>query len=1001
MKHNWTVLILMTMLAMVCGLSAWGQAPAASLKGKVTDPSGATVPGALVQLRGPGGEQRAYTSESGDYAFPALKAGKYTVRVIAKGFTVTQQKDFQIAGAATLDATLEIKAESQVINVEAEAARVSTDPDSSSSALVLGEKELATLSDDPDELAQQLQAMAGPASGPNGGQIYIDGFSGGNMPPKASIREVRINSNPYSTEYDRPGFGRIEILTRPGTDKIRGQAFVQYNNEKLNSRSPLLSQSTLPPYSQKFFGFSLTGPIKKGKASFGFDLERRMIDENAFVLATTLDSSLNPVTVNTAIVTPQTRTNFSPRLDYALNAKNTLVVRYQNGRSAAENEGVGNFALASRAYDRTSTDHSIQATETAVLSARAINETRFQWRRSSMWSTGGSKDPALTVQGAFEGGGAQVGNSGSLSNSTELNNMTTVTHGTHTWKWGARLRNAWMDDTSMNNFGGSYMFFGGLGPVLDANNQAVAGAPVQLTALERYRRTLLFQGLGYGPAQIRALGGGASQFSLAAGTPTTSVSQFDIGLFVNDDWRLKRNLTLSYGLRYETQTNISDFKNLAPRAGLAWGIGKGTNIKTVVRLGAGIFYDRINDSLTLQQLRFNGVTQQSFLLLNPDTYPAIPSPATLTAFKQPQQLRYLYSGIEAPRSYQTSVSVERQVNNYVRVSGQYITSIGDHMLRSRNINSPVNGSYPYGDAQFRMLSESTGRSRSQTLVIAPNVNYKKLFLFGFYSLGYGRTNAEGTPADPYNLRAEWGPSSFGDVRHRMVIGTSVPLPWKLSVSPFLMASSGSPYNITTGRDTNGDGVTAERPGLVTGLGAGSCTGGDLVYAAGFGCFNLNPAAGMAIDRNSGRGPGTITLNLRLARTFSFGNRGESGLPEGGPPAGGPPPGEGGGPGGGGMRGGGGPGGGGPPPMMGGGPGGGGMRGGGPGGMFGGSSSGKKYNLTLSLSANNVLNHANYAAPSGDLSSPYFGEYRSLAGFGPMGGASTYNRRIDMQLRFSF
>ncbi len=989
MSHKWTVRILVTFFGLICALSAWSQTQPASLKGRVTDPSGATVPGALVQLRGPGGEQRAYTNESGDYAFPALRPGKYTVRVIAKGFTVTQHKDFPVAGPATLDAQLTIEAESQVINVEAEAARVSTDPDSSTSALVLSEKELATLSDDPDELAQQLQAMAGPASGPNGGQIYIDGFSGGNLPPKASIREVRINSNPYSTEYDRPGFGRIEILTRPGTDNIRGQAFVQYNNEKLNSRSPLLQQSTLPPYSQKFFGFHLTGPIKKGKASFGLDLERRMIDDNAFILATTLDSNLNPVTINTAVVTPQTRTSFSPRLDYAINAKNTLVVRYQNGRSSAGNEGVGNFALASRAYQRTSTDHTIQATETAVLSARAINETRFQWRRSSAWSQGGSTDPSLTVQGAFESGGPQVGNSGSLTNSTELNNMTTMTHGTHTWKWGARLRNGWTDDTSVNNFGGSYTFFGGLGPLLDASNQAIAGTSEQLTALERYRRTLLFQQMGYTAAQIRELGGGASQFSLGAGTPTSSISQFDIGLFFNDDWRLRRNLTLSYGLRYETQTNISDYKNLAPRVGLACGIGKGSNIKTVVRLGAGIFYDRISDSLALQQLRFNGLTQQSYLLLNPDFYPTIPSPATLAQFQQPQQLRYVYSGIDAPRSYQGSVSVERQVNNYVRVSAQYITSIGDHVLRSRNINAPVNGSYPYGDAQFRMLSESTGRSRSQTLVIAPNVNYKKLFLFGFYSLGYGRTNAEGTPADPYNLRAEWGPSSFGDVRHRVVIGTSLPLPWKLSVSPFLMASSGSPYNITTGRDTNGDGVTAERPGLVTSLGASSCTGGDLVYAAGFGCFNLNPAAGMAIDRNSGRGPGTITLNLRLARTFSFGTRGESGLPEGRPPVDGPPPG------GGGTRGGG-PGGGGPPPMVGGG-----MRGGGPGGMFGGSSSGKKYNLTLSLSANNVLNHANYAAPSGDLSSPYFGEYRSLAGFGPMGGASTYNRRIDMQLRFSF
>ena len=176
------------------------------------------------------------------------------VRVIAKGFTVNQRQNFEIDGPITFDAQLTIQAESQVVNVEDEAARVSADPDSNGTAIVLREKELEALSDDPDELQQQLQAMAGPGGGPNGGQIYIDGFTGGNLPTKSSIREVRINTNPMSPEYDRPGFGRIEIFTSPGTDFIRGQAFMQYNKEALNARSPLLTQSKRPPYQQKFFG---------------------------------------------------------------------------------------------------------------------------------------------------------------------------------------------------------------------------------------------------------------------------------------------------------------------------------------------------------------------------------------------------------------------------------------------------------------------------------------------------------------------------------------------------------------------------------------------------------------------------------------------------------------------------------------------------------------------------------------------------------------------------
>jgi hypothetical protein len=275
----------------VAALSALAQTASrpASLQGTITDPSGALVPQALVQLRGPGGEHRARTDDSGKYTFSTLPAGKYNVRVIAKGFTVGENRNLDIDAAATFDFQLTIEATSQVVNVEDEANRVlvSTDPNSNGGALVLGQKELQALSDDPDELAQQLQAMAGPGAGPEGGQIYIDGFTGGNLPPKSSIREVRINSNPFSPEYDRPGFGRIEIFTRPGTNDLHGQVFFQFNDQYLNTRSPLYTQSSsLPPYKNLFFGGNLTGPIKKNKASFTLDFERRNITENAFILLT-------------------------------------------------------------------------------------------------------------------------------------------------------------------------------------------------------------------------------------------------------------------------------------------------------------------------------------------------------------------------------------------------------------------------------------------------------------------------------------------------------------------------------------------------------------------------------------------------------------------------------------------------------------------------------------------------------------------------------------------
>src|SRR5580693_4679204 len=356
------------------------EAQTASLHGTVTDPSGALVPGALVQLRGPGPEVRATSDDKGQYSFATLPPGKYTMRVIAKGFTVGQKQGYEITSPQTLDVQLTIEAESQVVNVEETAGQVTTDPGSNGDALVLHAKELEALSDDPDELAQQLQAMAGPAAGPSGGQIYIDGFTGGNLPPKSSIREIRINSNPYAPEYDMPGFGRIEIFTLPGTDSFHGQVFLQYNNQDFNSRSALYTGSSLPPYKQLFGGFSMTGPLKKNKASFGLDFERRQITENAFILATTLDSNFNPQTVNQGIVTPQTRMTLSPRLDYQINEKNTLVARFQNTRVGQDDNGVGSYSLLSQAYNTTNQENTLQLTETAVLSATTINETRFQYQ---------------------------------------------------------------------------------------------------------------------------------------------------------------------------------------------------------------------------------------------------------------------------------------------------------------------------------------------------------------------------------------------------------------------------------------------------------------------------------------------------------------------------------------------------------------------------------------------------------------------------------------------
>src|SRR6267143_3009210 len=252
-----------------------------TLRGQITDPSGAVVTDAAVLLTTPSGESiDTTTNKEGFYEFRSLAPGNYTVKVVAPGFAVFTKENFEIAVGQVqkLNFALTIEEQKQKVEVNDSPTNVDVNPQNNAGMVVLKGKDLEALSDDPDELQSDLQALAGPSAGPNGGQIYIDGFTGGTLPPKASIREIRINQNPFSAEYDRLGFGRIEILTKPGTDKFHGQAFMNYGDENFNSRNPFSPNK--PFYQQKFFGGNFSGPLSR-KSSFFIDAERRSIDDNA------------------------------------------------------------------------------------------------------------------------------------------------------------------------------------------------------------------------------------------------------------------------------------------------------------------------------------------------------------------------------------------------------------------------------------------------------------------------------------------------------------------------------------------------------------------------------------------------------------------------------------------------------------------------------------------------------------------------------------------------
>ena len=316
--------------------------------------------------------------------------------------------------------------------------QVSVDPDSNAGSLVLRGADLDTLSDDPDDLAADLQALAGPSAGPNGGQIFIDGFSGGTLPPKQNIREIRINQNPFSAEYDQLGYGRIEILTKPGTDKFHGSIFFTAGNNVFNSRYPYAPDK--PDYMSKMFEGNITGPVTK-KSSFTFAAERRDISDDAVVNAQILDDNFNQIPLALGVPTPSVRTSLGPRFDYALSTNNTLVGRYTYMDSRHDNQGVSQFSLPSRAYNTDMNEHRLQLTETSILGPKVVNETRLQFLRSVSSQNGDNTIPSINVNEAFNGGGAQVGHNSDQDTRWEIQNYTTTTKKTHTVRFGARVRN--------------------------------------------------------------------------------------------------------------------------------------------------------------------------------------------------------------------------------------------------------------------------------------------------------------------------------------------------------------------------------------------------------------------------------------------------------------------------------------------------------------------------------------------------------------------------------
>ncbi len=976
MKHSsvFTLAILIATALAVFRPALAQTAATGTLRGQVTDPSGAVVTSATVAVVQSGGQPHsATTGRNGAYEISGLAPGKYTVTANAQGFAVFVQDNVDVpAGqAAQFNIALDINVEQQKVNVQAEGPQLDTNPANNASAIVLNGKDLEALPDDPDELQSDLEALAGPSAGPNGGQIYIDGFTGGQLPPKSSIREIRINSNPFSAEYDKLGYGRIEIFTKPGTDKYHGQFSVVGNSSGLNTRNPFLNASAEQPYDSVIYMGNFGGPINK-KASFFLDVQRRNINEISVVNTPGLDANLTQTQISESVPNPHTRTNLSPRLDYQVSATNTLTARYQYYRDTQQNAGVGGNTLPEAGYDSTSSEHTVQITDTQILGTKVINETRFQFLRENSSQDPLNTAPSIFVQGAFTGGGNNGGAQTDHQNHYELQNYTSMSLGNHFVKFGGRLRAVHELSTSGAGFNGSFTF-----PDLNtyqAAAQALANGDPTATGATQFRLDATASGL----------------------VPSVPVTVVDAGLYLQDDWKIRPNFTLSTGLRFETQNAVHDYADWAPRIGFAWGLGSGKGApKTVIRGGFGLFYDRFTQDLVLNADRLNGITQQQYAVSVPspsqctappcpviDFFPTVPAVSSLPA-DTTSPIYQIAPRLHSPYVMQTAFSVERQVTKIANVTVSYLNSRGVHQFLSIDTNAPTpgtpNSSGPRPNPSLGDIYQysSDGVFRQNQLIVNFNIRAgAKLSLFGNYSLNYANSDASGAssfPSNQYDLSVDYGRASF-DTRHRIFMGGSIGLPRGFRLSPFMIFSSGSPYSVTVGQDLSGDLLFNDRPAY------GSYAAGTCPFPTASACQNYFVPTGSynPIPINSLTGPNHFTLNLRLAKTFGFGpllhseNAGKTGD---GPPAGGPPGG------GGGPRGGGG----------------GFGRGGGPG--FGGASSNRRYSLTFSVNARNLLNTVNPANPVGTLSSPSFGQSIALAG-GPFSSAAA-NRKIELQAMFNF
>jgi hypothetical protein len=709
------------------------------------------------------------TNQRGEARFNKIPVGTYQIHIEAPGFKAHDIDDVNLStGPHRREVTLEIDVIKVDVDVAEETQVRNTNPNGPAFTNVLTAEQIAQLPDDPEEFENAINQLAGP-----GAQIRVNGFRGGKLPPKSQIREIRFRLNPYAAENHNAGFGMVDVTTTPGVDSWHGSFNFGFRDESMNARQ--VFAPFRGPEQQRRFGLSLDGPLWKNRTSLFLNA-----DGSLFFDARPIFATLPTGTFSDLAYRPLRRLNLDARVEHVLTKTHTARFQFQRNASVQNNLGVGDFDLPSRGFSQDQTEYIARFADSGVIGKKYFNELRFQARWLTTEARSVSLGQTILVPGAFNDGSAQR-SGGRRQLEFELADNVDYAMEKHGIRFGVQMEAGGYRSNERTNPFGTFQF----------------------ADLEAYEA------------------GQPTQFTQRIGDPRVEYRQYQFGWYFQDDYRLRKNLTISYGVRHEFQNHVSGKLNLAPRFGFVWSPKKNGSI--TLRGGAGIFYDWFAAQTYEQTLRVDGERQRDLVITNP----GFPDPLSggMQTILPPSRIQSDPS-LQIPYIIQSSIGLETNPFKLFRLTTNYQYQRGVHLLRGRNLNAPVPGfGRPDPTAgNITSIESSAYQSGHRLMVgIGPAKFISGLFWNVNYLLMKNTYEADGPlslPSNNFNLRADRGPSAT-DFRHLISGMISKRLPKGFGISTVFQATSALPYNITTGFDDNGDTVINDRP---VGIGRNSARG---------------------------------------------------------------------------------------------------------------------------------------------------------------------------------